>query len=349
MFKYSNLGWAAWRVAIVLVASATFWAFEGRQSVDHDRMPLWQLRIRARMATAVAMCAAQSRHETSAVDGRTALAKNEPTKRKRRSLSKSRPRNIISSRPDMTEANIRRYSFCRPRQDDQLSLAFLSSADSGVFSVPVHRRKRSTDSQGAAKQRGLVQLFAAEDHSRQGSPEPYARPFSSLDRRPDITAEHLAVDQSSDSESDDADGDEEEERLAWEQSPSLTPRGALTQAREELAQYVNGGHGHRQISPSTTLCAPTNLCTIAHSEILILDRDLDAIVEESEEEASLRRANSLGNRLSMSSRQSSLLRSSTGLGAMLEEDGTFGGGDGRRQSSTPGVERLDDSLSSELR
>lgn len=119
------------------------------------------------------------------------------------------------------------------------------------------------------------------------------------------------------------DNDEEElERLEWEKLAPLTPRGSLVQAREELAQqqkergYWNAG------SPTTSNHTflddmPTTPADIGHT----VERDLHAIVEVSDEEASLRRANSLSNRPTISSRQSSLRRASTPLNRL--EDGTI--------------------------
>jgi len=107
--------------------------------------------------------------------------------------------------------------------------------------------------------------------------------------------------------------DEEElERLEWEKLAPLTPRGSLVQAREELAlQQKERSYWTTDSRTTSTLCfleeLPTKPADVGH----VVERDLHAIVEESDEEASLRRANSLSNRQTMSSRQSSLRRAPT--------------------------------------
>lgn len=110
--------------------------------------------------------------------------------------------------------------------------------------------------------------------------------------------------------------DEEElERLEWEKLAPLTPRGSLVQAREELAQQQKERSYWNSGSPTTSAALsfldelPTTPADVGHT----VERDLHAIVEESDEEASLRRANSLGNKQSVSSRQSSLRRAATPL------------------------------------
>lgn len=109
--------------------------------------------------------------------------------------------------------------------------------------------------------------------------------------------------------------DEEElERLEWEKHPPLTPRGSLVQAREELAQQ----HRERTYWNSASPTSPTLACLDERSTTPpdighMVERDLHAIVEESDEEASLRRANNLSNRQTVSSRQSSLRRAPTPL------------------------------------
>lgn len=111
--------------------------------------------------------------------------------------------------------------------------------------------------------------------------------------------------------------DEEElERLEWEKHPPLTPRGSLVQAREELALQ----HKERSYWNSNSPASPTGLYleeeeepAFISPEVGGIERDLHAIVEESDEEASLRRANSLSNRQTVSSRQSSLRRAPTPL------------------------------------
>lgn len=116
--------------------------------------------------------------------------------------------------------------------------------------------------------------------------------------------------------------EEERERLDLEKLAPLTPRGSLVQAREELAHqqkqrsyWTSGPSNHMEDAVLGDV--PTSPADIGHA----VERDLHAIVEESDEEASLRRANSLSNRQTISSRQSSLRRAPTPLNR--REDGTI--------------------------
>lgn len=103
--------------------------------------------------------------------------------------------------------------------------------------------------------------------------------------------------------------DEELERLQWESHPPLSPRGRMMQARQELAAQQEE-QSYWNARPSTSAL-----------EEIREEKDLEAIVEESEEVASLRRNNSHSNRQTIASRQSSLRRPNTALG-ILDETGS---------------------------
>lgn len=112
-----------------------------------------------------------------------------------------------------------------------------------------------------------------------------------------------------------SEGDEEEmERLQWERHPPMSPRGRMMQARQELAQELAA----EQEEQSYWNIRPIVISAAEQGQ----ENDLDAIAEESEEDASLRRNNSHSNRQTVASRQSSPRRPpSTALGILDESQG----------------------------
>lgn len=188
-----------------------------------------------------------------------------------------------------------------------------------VSSIPTRRKNKvSADSTASSifSPNGTTESLATE------------RPFSALGHHIDQENRHLSHTRTRSGPSSDilshTSGelviDEEElERLAWEKHPPLTPRGSLVQAREELAQQQKDRLYWNVGEPTSSATYFLGDEVMEHSSLPgdaghnshLIERDLHAIVEESDEEASLRRANSLSNRHTASSRQSSLRRTPT--------------------------------------
>jgi hypothetical protein len=186
-----------------------------------------------------------------------------------------------------------------------------SMRDPRVSSIPTRRKKTISNASVASS------VFSGHAGTSDSQHTVLERPFSALGNHNEqehrrlvrIPGESGAIPQSAITLQDDVEDDEEQERLEWERHPPVTPRGSLIQAREELAQqrkelsywdsfgYTNSALDSPGVEPTVGM--------------LEQGRNLHAIFEESDEEASLRRTNSLNNRKSVSSRQSSLRRPHT--------------------------------------
>lgn len=213
--------------------------------------------------------------------------------------------------------------------------------DIRVSSIPTRKMTISTESTASS-------LFSGNIWIAESGHTTYKRPFSALGYHsgvPEITQIRkgtvpLSLDQnrrvngSIDTEAltvDEGLDDEERERLEWERHPPLTPRGSLVQAREELAyeqqrerSYWNAFNPTASISAfldeSESTISPASNDVVLPASSFKESRALGAIVEESDEEASLRRANSLSNKHTISSRQSSIRRPGTAL-SRIDEPG----------------------------
>lgn len=178
---------------------------------------------------------------------------------------------------------------------------------------------------------------------------------------PAIEVEHSDGEERVEVESTDSEFEDEAERLAWEQIPKISPKGALLQAREELAaQQQQQAQLRSYWNPqSYSVPLPGDIdSSLDLEEFGVKERnngplqlqELSAITEETEDEASLRRGNSLSKRLSLTSsksRQSSLKRPGTAMSLAkldelhMEERGEEegGGGGGGEGEAKAGIER----------
>jgi hypothetical protein len=344
---YRHFSFALYRVLLLILASLTYWFLtrhsgssfpspsEGYQdpytrtswapsfaSTTPIRPQTWKDRLRIRILEAVLLSSSRERW-------RAAIERREKSNARRRRLS----RNSASEGRRSSKLFAGRESKRRPAvvvQTQEMTQERPGKLDSQPFNhkwlIWVHVTALSvlpTPYTGPFASPENGQAVIGEIPQSYTPPTPHTReeresrdlpdrPSTSLGFNAPVTQTsppNRQIDIAEDNASDD-DGFEDEdeaERIAWAQHPPLSPRGSLILARQGLSQEYEAASYRNTAPPASNQDERQN----GNSFEIPRERILGDIIEESEEEASLRRANS--NRRTMSSRQSSLMRPSSAL------------------------------------